>query len=115
MTSTAFARFSGPLRRAGFRKTWESRAGGVRVVEWRREERDGRTLVCQVWADGGHRISHEWLGCSDTLPTEFFDEAGMTAAIEREASRTDGSYRDPNNHHAPGAREALLAKQAAAA
>lgn len=108
---TAFALFAWPLRRAGFRKTWDSRSGGVRIIEWRRDDSDGRTLVCQIWADGKHRINHEWVGCSDTLPTDFTDKAGLALAIEHEATRTDGYYRDPNNHNVPSARAFLLARQ----
>lgn len=111
MAASPFARFAWPLRQAGFRKTWETRSGGARMCEWRREQPDGRTLVCQIWEDSRHRISHEWVGCSDTTPTNFTTEAELTAAIDREATRTDGRYRDPNKHHVPAAREFLLARQ----
>ncbi len=112
---TTFGRFAWPLRRAGFRKTWDSRAGGARMVEYRRDDPDGRTLICQLWDDGRHRISHNWLGCSKTVPSGFTTEDELTLAVEREATRTDSHYRDPDNHHAPGAREFLLARQAAVA
>ena len=111
---TAFELFAPLLIRARFRKTWDSRSGGVRVIEWRRDESDGRTLVCQIWADGKHRISHEWVGCSDTAPTDFETEAGLATAIQHETARTDGKYRDPSSHHYPPARDFLLAKQAEA-
>lgn len=110
---TTFGLFAWPLRRAGFRKTWATRSGGARMVEWRRDDPDGRTLVCQLWEDGNHTISHEWVGCSDTHPTGFTTETGLTAAIEREATRTDGRYRDPANHHVLSARAFLVARQAA--
>lgn len=109
---TAFEIFSRPLLRLAFRKKWDSRAGGVRVSEWKREEEDGRTLVCQIWEDGKCRLSHEWLGCSDTVPTDFSDEEELVKAIEYETIRKDSRYRDPNNHHVPEAREFLLRKQA---
>lgn len=112
---TPFAQFAPLLRRDGFRKIWDSRAGGVRVIEWRREQPDGRTLICQIWSDGHHRISHAWVGCSDTKPTDFDTEAGLAAAIQHESTRTDGWFRDPNNHHVLSAREFLLARQGAAA
>jgi hypothetical protein len=110
---TAFAQFAMPLRRAGFRKTWDSRSGGTRVAEWRREEGDGRTLLCQISADGAHRVNHEWCGCCDTAPTDFRTEAEFTAAIAHEATRLDSRYRDPNNHHVPSSKAFLLARQAA--
>jgi hypothetical protein len=106
--STAFALFAPILRRAGFRKSWDSRSGGTRVAEWRREELDGRTLLCQIWEDGRHRLNHEWLGCSDTRPTDFETEAGLATAIQHETTRADSRYRDPNNHYTPGARDRLL-------
>lgn len=106
-----FANFAWPLRRAGFRKIWDSRSGGIRVAEWRREDPDGRTLVCQIWEDGKHRVSNEWVGCTDTAPTEFTNEAEMTIAVEREATRLDNKYRDPNKHYAQKARAYLSAKQ----
>lgn len=112
-TFTPFRRFAPCLRRVGFRKKWDSRAGGVRVAEWTREEPDGRTLVCQLWADGQHRISHEWVGCTNTHPTDFEDEDGLAIAIHHEATRTDNHYRDPNNHYVPFAREFLLARRPA--
>ena len=104
---STYAKFSPLLRREGFRKTYASTAGGVGMREWKRDEPDGRTLVVQLWGDGRHRISHEWLGCSSTRPTDFTDEANIFDAIERERTRTDSKYRDPANHHAPGAREFL--------
>lgn len=108
---SAFALFAPALRRARFRKTWDSRSGGTRVAEWQRDEPDGRTLLCQIWADGRHRLSHEWVGCSDTTPTGFQTETELRAAIQCETTRVDSHYRDPNNHHAPGAKEFLLARQ----
>lgn len=102
------------LREAGFRKAWDSRAGGVRTIEWRREEADGRTLHARINEDGRHSVSHSWLGCADTLPTPFEGAHGLDAAIAREAVRMDGRYADPDNHHAPGARDLLRAKQASA-
>ncbi len=111
---STFAKFAPLLRKAKFRKTWTSRAGGVRIDEWKREEPDGRTLVCQLWADGEHRINHEWVGCSDTVPTDFADEQGFAAAVQRESTRTDGRYRDPDNHHHEPSRAFLRAKMAAA-
>jgi len=108
---TAFMVFAPLLRRAGFRKKWASRAGGARVAEWCREEPDGRTLVCQIWEDGRHRLNHEWCGCSDTRPTDFKTEDELAAAIQRETTRGDSRYRDPNNHHVPSARDFLQAKQ----
>jgi hypothetical protein len=89
---TAFARFAPLLRKAGFRKAWDSRGGGVRVVEWEKVCPDGRTLKCQIWADGNHRISHEWKGCMDTLPTDFTDEGGLYVAMLKESNRIDSRH-----------------------
>lgn len=99
MTVSTFARFAPLLRRAGFRKEYDSRSGGCRTVEWTRQEPDGRLLNCQLWADGGHRVSHSWIGCSDTLPTSFRTEKGLADAIERERTRIDSRYRDPGRAH----------------
>lgn len=109
--TTPFARFASPLRQLGFKKQWDSRGGGVRTAQWSRDEPDGRTLLCQIWGDGRHRINHEWVGCSDTAPTDFTTEDGLAAAIQRETTRTDSRYRDPNNHHVPAAKDFLLARQ----
>lgn len=109
---TAFEQFAPLLRRAGFRKKWDSRSGGVRVSSWLRQEPDGRTLDCQIWSDGQHGLSHNWVGCSNTPPTDFTTEGELAIAIRHEATRTDNTYRDPNNHHVPSARAFLLSRQA---
>lgn len=111
---TVFALFAPLLRRARFRKTWDTRAGGLRTTEWRREEPDGRTLVCHISEDGQHSLSHSWLGCGDTMPTYFKAPEDLAAAIESETTRADSRYRDPDNHYAPGARDFLLSKRAMA-
>lgn len=110
-----FALYARKLRPNGFRKDWESRAGGSRVTEWKRDEPDGRTIRVQIWDDGGHRVNHEWIGCSDTTPTPFYSVESLWIAIEHESTRLDSRYRDPRNHHTPGSREILEAKQRAAA
>lgn len=110
MTST-YARFAPLLRRLGFRKTYSSTAGGQGMREWKREEPDGRTLVVQLWGSGQHRISHDWVGCSDTRPTSFADEGGMVEAIEIERARADSKYGDPLAHHYLPARKFLQERQ----
>jgi hypothetical protein len=109
-----FILFTRLLREAGFRKTYQSRAGGAEIREWRREDADGRTLVCQLWQGGNHRITHEWCGCSNTPPTLFNDKLGFRDAILREALRTDGKYRDPMSHHDLPAQEFLMKRRALA-
>jgi hypothetical protein len=111
MIESPFAAFAPILRRLGFRKTWESVAGGMSLREWKRDEPDGRVLVLQLWESGRHRISHDWCGCSDTTPTGFKTEAELHTAIEHERARMDSKFANPDNHHAPGAREFLLSKQ----
>ena len=106
-----FARFAPLLRREGFRKTWTSKAGGARTDEWRRDEPDGRTLIAQLWEDGGHRLNHEWAGCSNTAPTDFKTENQLRAAIKVETTRLDSRYANPDNHHVPGKRWELAAKR----
>lgn len=111
-TPSVFAMFALLLRQAGFRKTWDTRSGGQRMTEWKREHQDGRTLEVQIWADGLHRVSHSWVGCSDTVPTSFKTAGEMYLAIKVEMLRCDGKYRDPMNHHVPSARAFLKSKQA---
>ena len=100
-----FAFYAPHLRKLGFRKTWRSQAGGERMDEWTRhepveEQTFARKLIVQVWANGGHRITH-WiytdpvtcrLGCCSTVPTDFDNPGELRAAIEIERTRTDNSY-----------------------
>lgn len=111
--TTQFALFAPILRRLRFSKIWDSRSGGIRVAEWRRDEPDGRTLLCQIGDTGSHRLSHEWVGCGDTAPTYFNTESQLALAIQCETTRTDSRYRNPNNHHVLSAKNFLLERQSA--
>jgi hypothetical protein len=99
-----FAFYAPHLRKLGFRKTYTSRAGGDEVREWKRDEpiedhTFARTLIVQIWALGGHRVTHDLFhdperqrgGCS-TVPTPFDNPGELRAAIEIERTRTDNSY-----------------------
>lgn len=85
---TPFQQFAPLLLKRGFRKAWTSRVGGGRVDGWKKEV-GPRLLQVQLWADGGHRISHALNGRGSTLPTYFVDMASLDAAIEHETTRTD--------------------------
>lgn len=100
MTSP-FALFAPHLRKLGFRKTFSQSAGGERVTEWERREPDDqqtvpRTLIVQIWANGGHRVTHicyrdpeRTRGGSSTVPTDFTNPGELSAAVEIERTRTD--------------------------
>lgn len=115
MTNFEFFDIRRRLRKSRFKKTWTTRAGDCRMDEWKREEPDGRTLICQLWHDGAHRMTHEWCGCSDTKPTSFVNEQQLEAAIVHESTRKDSKFSDPTQHYHLPAREFLLRKQMAAA
>lgn len=88
---TTFQVFSPLLRAAGFRKTYDSRSGGCRVVEYSRRVGDNRVIDVQLWSDGGHRASHWIGGRMTTVATEFDSPEGLAVAIERESARTDNA------------------------
>ena len=81
--------FSTELRKMGFKKDYESTAGGemCRIYE---KQIDGRRRVnIQLWGDGGHRASHSIDGCESTLPSSFENINQMRVAIEHESQRMD--------------------------
>jgi hypothetical protein len=99
-----FATFAPHLRKIGFGKTCQTTAGGERMDEWKREEPAddrgfARTLTVQIWAKGGHRVSHmvysdpetRRLGRSTTYPTYFTTPDGLRAAVEHERTRCDNA------------------------
>lgn len=80
--------YSMALRREGFTKEWDSRAGGCRCVQFTRTT-DDRKVEVQLWDDGRHRASHFLRGRMSTLPTDFANPEEMLGAITREMTRTD--------------------------
>lgn len=93
---TPFEIFAPELRKLGFRKEWSSVAGGVRVHQWRRDDKEElRTVIVQIWGDPqfAHRASHEHCGCDDTYPTDFTTVDGLKAAVAHEAARMDSEFR----------------------
>jgi len=76
------------LRKAGFHKAYDSRAGGMRVVQFERTH-GRRTLQVQLWDDGQHRATHSLDGVMDTAPTNFEGLTEMEKAIWNEMVRMD--------------------------
>ena len=66
---------------------FDSRAGGVRVVQIRYVVSGERNLHIQPWDDGNHRVSMEYRGRQATLPTSFTDVEDMLKAIQFERMR----------------------------
>lgn len=103
MTSP-FAFYAPHLRKFGFRKMFSQTAGGERMTQWKRDEPVDeqtlfRTLVIQIWASGGHRVTHDIFrdperqrGGSSTVPTEFNNLGELRAAIEIERTRADNDF-----------------------
>lgn len=81
-------RYSMALRKFGFSQSYDSRAGGMRVVEFERTQ-GRRTLRVQLWDDGKHRASHSLDGRADTEPTGFEGLTEMEKAIRHEMIRMD--------------------------
>jgi hypothetical protein len=79
------------LRKQGFEKTSDSRAGGCRCAIFTKRVGE-RLLDLQLWGDGKHRVSHWICASMNTQPTDFTDLAGMREAITRETVRTDNKY-----------------------
>lgn len=85
------------LRTLGFERDFDSRAGGARIVQFKRAFGQ-RDVEVQLFDDGRHRASHmvfsdpeRFRGLMDTLPTDFSDGAGLLDAIICEASRPDNA------------------------
>ena len=79
------------LRAQGFKRT--DLISGTAVYE---KVYSDRKLDVQLWADGGHRVSHwhagsckDHFGVMDTTPTDFRTLEEMKAAIKREETRKD--------------------------
>lgn len=70
-------------------RTFESRAGGNRVVIYSLTLNKIRELRLQLWEDGKHRISHSIKGRTTTTPTEFETVQEMLLAIKVETLRCD--------------------------
>ncbi len=83
-----FAKFAPLLRKRGFKKDWDSRSGGIRIVEWVKHVGE-RKIRVQVWAHGTHRASHSIRGRATTYPTQFVDEVTLCDALSREENRRD--------------------------
>ena len=80
--------YSIALKREGFAKDWDSRAGGCRCVQFVHHA-DDRKVEVQLWEDGGHRASHFLRGRMSTLPTDFATVGEMLNAIKHEMTRND--------------------------
>lgn len=86
------------LRALGFKRTYDGSFGGVPLVSYQKRVDDRRTVKVQLWGgDGPLRASSEFHGCSDTVPTEFTDIAGMHKAVEHESTRMDSKYAKPGS------------------
>ena len=92
--------FFSALRKVGFELEWDSRAGGVRTIQWLRQENERRIIIVQLWGDGRHRVTHSIGRRETTIPTDFIDVAQMVEAIEVERSRTDNLALMEANHAA---------------
>jgi hypothetical protein len=68
-------------------KAYDSRYGGIRVVEFQCQVTPTRLLVVQFWGDGNHRVSFYESGSMRTPPTDFTDTASMLSAIAVETTR----------------------------
>ena len=83
-----FEKFAPLLRKRGFKKDWDSRAGGIRIAGWTKHAGE-REVRVQIWADGNHRVSHSIRNRATTHPTQFNDEASMDDALSWEENRRD--------------------------
>lgn len=93
MSSMIYSQWSLIFRGLGFKKEWDTRAGGQRAVQFNKKiEGTTRTLQIQWWEDEQHRVSSEFNGCADTRPIDFDTVSSLLAAIEFESSRTDSKY-----------------------
>lgn len=78
--------FTDALRKNGvWRKDYDSRSGGVRVVQFVRRVNLHRFLELQLWDGGQHRISFMEDGRMSTPPTPFKTVPEMLKAIEIES------------------------------
>ncbi len=88
-----FHLFAAALRKDGFRRESSTRATqGCPAVTFYEKEVSGtrktpRTLLLQLWGDGGHRISHRENGREITTPTDFRTVEQMMTAIAFEGAR----------------------------
>jgi hypothetical protein len=71
----------------GWVKQFDSSAGGIRTVCFEKAVTARRTLVLQLWGDGGHRVSFFHNKRMATFPTDFSSPQDMTAAIKVESRR----------------------------
>lgn len=79
------------LRHQGFTPDFDSRAGGGRCWQWSKTS-GRRKVIVQLWGSGGHRATHAFSGCENTVPTEFSTPVAMQAAISHEWARRDNEY-----------------------
>jgi len=81
------------LRQNGFKRTYLSKAGGGKLVEYEKDL-GRRKVKMQIWYGGAvmFRVSSEFCGCSDTAPTQFTTYREMAQAIGYESTRTDSKY-----------------------
>lgn len=98
------------LRRAGFAKTLDSRAGGCRVAIFEKQVDERRRIYVQLWGDGRHRASHGIGGRETTRPTRFTTIDGMHAAIQCETLRTDNLALTDETYRYRRALERITAK-----
>lgn len=89
------APFIAALREADWKLRYDSKAGGVRTVEFYKFFGQ-REVNVQLWGDGKHRASNmiysdraKRSGRASTNPTEFQSIDGMWQAIMAERFRSD--------------------------
>lgn len=116
--NTNFNRFIRRLKEIGFTIEIDSRTQDGRMCQLSQTITAARrTVKVQLWSDLGHRVSHEFDGCSDTRPTGFSTIVEMHSAIIREITRNDSEYRPggskgSTNRTATAARKLLIAAKA---
>jgi hypothetical protein len=79
-------------RQGGWKRAYESRAGGVRLVAFEKWVNSRRKLELQLWADGRHRVTFMWYTTKtrdrmSTSPSDFESVTGMITAIAAETRR----------------------------
>lgn len=81
----------------GFKKDFTSKSGGTTLKVYTKSINRRRTVTLQFWGSGMNRASSEFLGCSDTAPTEFTDLDGLHDAVAHESVRLDSKYAQPGS------------------
>lgn len=78
------------LHLQGFKRVYEYRSRRITEAMVTYQKQVGnRLLDLQLWADGGHRVSHYLKGHMSTQPTTFRTLFEMKVAIKTELTRKD--------------------------